>query len=194
MQGTEEYNEAMRVHLSKKPSRFERAKGPRPLVRSSMSALVFVDTSVLAYTHQASETIKQPLATQWIEKLWREQRGRTSTQVLGEYYETLTRKIVPAVAEKEAWAYVRTLFAWEPQAIDAGILLRAREIEQRYRLSWSDCLVVASAQAQGCTLLLSENLPDKSVFGVVTVRNPFTLSVHDETSEMYEASNVVSRH
>lgn len=54
-----------------------------------------------------------------------------------------------------------------------------REIERRYRLSWWDSLVVAAAQLQGCTLLLSEDMQDRMVLGGVTVRNPFTLRANE---------------
>ncbi len=37
------------------------------------------------------------------------------------------------------------------------LFLRAREIEQRWRLSWWDSMVAAVAQLQGCALLQSED-------------------------------------
>ena len=74
-----------------------------------MSAPIFVDTNVLVYAHQANELIKQPIATQWIERLWQEQCGRLSMQVLSEYYVTLTRKVKPPRPAADAWDDVRAL-------------------------------------------------------------------------------------
>ncbi len=144
-----------------------------------MSAAIFVDSNVLVYARQANEPVKQPLAAQWLERLWRDQLGRTSVQVLGEAYVTLTRKINPALAAAEAWGYVSTLFAWDPQPVDAAVARRARDIEQRYRLSWWDSLIVSAAQLQNCSILLTEDLQDGAFFGSVTVRSPFTLGVSD---------------
>ena len=62
-----------------------------------MTARIFVDTNVFVYAKQAREPVKQPLAAQWLERLWSDQTGRTSVQVLNEYYTALTRKIKPAV-------------------------------------------------------------------------------------------------
>jgi len=61
-----------------------------------MTAPVFVDTNVFVYASDNRETVKQPLAEEWLERLWREQSGRTSVQVLNECYWNLTRKIRPS--------------------------------------------------------------------------------------------------
>jgi predicted nucleic acid-binding protein len=145
-----------------------------------MTARIFVDTNVFVYARQASEPTKQPLAAKWLERLWDQQTGRTSVQVLNEYYTALTRKIKPAVAPADAWDDVKNLIAWNPQAVDLELMRRGRDIEQRYRLSWWDSLIVAAAQLQNCVLLLTEDLQDRSVYGGVTIRNPFTCSVSED--------------
>jgi len=144
------------------------------------TACVFVDTNVFVYARQALEAEKQPVAAQWIDRLWREQTGRTSMQVLSECYVTLVRGLEPAPPRGLAWDYVRSLLAWKPQPIEEPVFHRAFEIEQRDRLSWWDCLIVASAQLQACSVLLTEDLQDGAVFGDVTVRNPFALGVSDD--------------
>lgn len=159
-----------------------------------MTAPVFVDTSVFVYARQANEPLKQPLAQQWIERLWQEQTGRISIQVLNELYVTLTRKINPALAAEEAWTHVRPLLTWDPQPLDDALMLRAREIEQRHRLSWWDCLIVAAAQMQNCALLLTEDLQDRAVYGGITVRNPFTLGVSEATAAYGAVPAVTPRH
>lgn len=145
-----------------------------------MTARIFVDTNVFVYAKQASEPLKQPLATRWLERLWEEQTGRTSVQVLNEYYTTLTHKIKPALPAADAWDDIKSLIAWNPQAMDLELLHRGREIEQRYGLSWWNSLIVGAAQLQNCVLLLTEDLQDRSVYGGVTVRNPFTCSVSED--------------
>ncbi len=157
-----------------------------------MSAPVFVDTNVFVYARQAGEGNKQRQAEQWLSHLWREQRGRTSAQVLNEYYVTLTRKIKPALSADDAWDEVRSLLGWDPQPIDANLLRRAREIDRRHQLNWWDCLIIAAAQAQGSSLLLSEDFQDGAVYGGVTVRNPFTLGVN-EAAALYIAAPAATR-
>jgi predicted nucleic acid-binding protein len=148
-----------------------------------MSALIFVDTNVFVYARQSSEPLKQPIAEQWLESLWNGQTGRTSVQVINECHFTLTRKPNPGLPPDEAWDYVHELFAWNPQPIDKDVALRAKEIERRHRLNWWDSLIIGAAQAQCCTLLLSEDMQDRAVYGGVTVRNPFTLGVSEAAVE-----------
>lgn len=159
-----------------------------------MTAPAFVDTNVLLYWRDNRHPAKQARAAAWLEQLWREQSGRTSTQVLSEYYVNVTRKLAPGLPPDEAWDDVQALLAWEPQPIDGALLQRGRTVCSRYGLSWWDGLVVAAAQAQGCTLLLTEDLQDGAVYGGVTVRSPFTLSLGEGTAAYGAAPAAESRH
>ncbi len=145
-----------------------------------MTALVFVDANVLLYARDASEPAKQPRARAWLEYLWREALGRTSVQVLSEYYVNLKRK-GSAVSPEDAWQDTRMYFAWHPRELDEEVFLRARDIEQRFRLSWWDSLIVAAAQLQDCGVLLTEDLQDGALLGAVAVRSPFTYSIGEPT-------------
>jgi len=159
-----------------------------------MTASVFVDTNVFVYASDNRETVKQPLAEEWLERLWREQSGRTSVQVLNECYWNLTREIRPVLPANDAWDIVHSLFQWNPQAIDIDVLTRSREIERRYRLAWWDSLIVGAAQAQNCPLLLSEDLQDGAVYGGVMVRNPFKPGVSEAAAEYALAPVAVRQH
>lgn len=154
-----------------------------------MTARVFVDTNVLLYALDESEPAKRPRAQAWLEHLWQERLGRTSMQVLSECYVNLKRVAGPRLTAHEAWESVSRYFAWKPLQSDETLLRRAREIEQRFRLNWWDCLVVGAAQMQDCDLLLTEDLQDRAVFGSVRVRNPFTLAV-EERAAAYAARPV----
>jgi predicted nucleic acid-binding protein len=167
--------------------------GVPPAGTSCMTARVFVDTNIFVYSRQANEPVKQAIAAEWIERLWKEQSGRTSVQVVSEAYVIMTRKIRPALSHEAAWAYVQALFAWDPQALDVGVVLRAREIQQRYPLSWWDSLIVSAAQVQSCTLLLTEDLQDRAMYESLTVCNPFRPGV-SEPSAAYLVAAPASSH
>lgn len=158
-----------------------------------MTAPVFVDTNILIYARDPRDAAKQTRAAEWVAYLWRERLGRTSVQVLSEYYVTVTRKLMPRVTSEEAWDDVKSLLAWRPQPIDEALLPRAREIEQRYRLSWWDSTVVGAAQLQDCALLLTEDLQNGAVLDGVTVRSPFTLAV-EESRAMYSLPSTAQPH
>ncbi len=151
-----------------------------------MTAPVFVDANVFVYANQPCEALKQPVAVSWIERLWSEKIGRTSMQALNECYSVLTRKADPRLPHDRAWEYVRKLMAWRPYPVTARLAKRAREIQKQHRLNWWDCLIVAAAQAQRCSILLTEDLQDSAMYGDVRVRNPFAPAVCDSTlPEMY---------
>ena len=159
-----------------------------------MTGPCFVDANVLVYTRDTRDEGKRRRTLRWISYLWRERLGRTSVQVLSEYYVVATRKLTPRVPSDEAWDYVNELLAWRPQPIDEPLLKRAHAIEQRWRLSWCDSLVVGAAQLQDCELLLTEDLQDGAVFGGVIVRSPFTLAAEEPPAGYVIAPTARSRH
>lgn len=156
-----------------------------------MTAPIFVDTNVLVYARDARAGRKCERANAWLETLWREQTGRTSLQVLSEYYVTVTRKLRPGMPADEAWDDVRALLAWRPCPIDRSVLERARTIEARYGLSWWDSLVVSAAEQSDCAMLLTEDLQDGARYGSVTVRNPFADRAA-EPAAAYAAASVAT--
>ncbi len=159
-----------------------------------MTHLVFVDSNVLIYARDRGTPSKQARAVEWLAHLWREGLGRTSTQVLSEFYVNVTRKIANPVTPDEAWQEVNAFFAWRPLPIDPALLARAREIERRWRLSWWDSMIVAAAQLQSCSILLTEDLQDGAVFDGVTVRNPFTFEVREPAASYAAAPVAASKH
>ena len=104
----------------------------------------------------------------WAE-LWESRTGRTSVQVLNEFYVTVTRKLSPAMPVAEARADVLDLGEWEPVVLTDALLGRAWAIEDRYGLSYWDSLIVAAAQVEGCRHLLTEDLQDGLRLDGVTV-------------------------
>lgn len=138
-----------------------------------MTAPVFVDTNVFVYAIDVAAGDRHVAARRWMESLWQERTGRVSVQVLQEFYVTVTRKLRPGLEPAEAQGVVRTLFPWAPIEITPTILDRAWAVESRYRLSWWDSLIVASAQSAGCRTLLTEDLQHGQDFDGVIVRSPF---------------------
>ena len=137
------------------------------------ASTVFVDTNVLLYSEDQADPVKQRRATDWLRVLWVERRGRVSTQVLNEFYVNATRRIRPAMASGDARAEVRRYQRWQPWPIDHATVEAAWAVESRYGFSYWDALIVAAAQAQGCTWLLSEDLQHEQQVDSVRILNPF---------------------
>lgn len=156
-----------------------------------MTGPCFVDANVFVYARDPRDPAKQQRASAWLEHLWRERLGRTSLQAISEAYVALRRL---GADPDELWTRVSRYFAWNPHPVDEAVLRRAREIGQRYRLSWWDSLIVAAAQLQECSLLLTEDLQDGAAFGDVIARSPFTLEARQPQAPYAPAAKAVSLH
>jgi predicted nucleic acid-binding protein len=138
-----------------------------------MTGPAFVDSNIWLYARDPGQPAKQPLARRWLDRLWDEGAGRTSVQVLNEFYVNATRRLAAPLTPAEAWTDVLAMLAWRPQALDEPVIRGAREIEQRYRLGWWDSLIVSAAREQRCALLLTEALQHGQVIDGLRVCNPF---------------------
>jgi predicted nucleic acid-binding protein len=141
-----------------------------------MAAEVFVDSNVLVYARDASEPEKQEKALAWMERLWSSGAGRLSFLVLQEFYVTATEKLKPGLNIAHARSDVRSLLTWRPIPIDGRVIEGAWSIQDRFRLSWWDALIVSAAQIGGCRYLLSEDFQEGQRFGSLRVVHPFRTS------------------
>ena len=135
--------------------------------------LTFVDTNLLAYAHDRSETAKQPVARALLEALWRDRAGVVSTQILQELYVVATRKFDPPMPRAAARELVVLYAAWPVVQVDVPLIVAASELEERHTLSFWDALVVEAARRAGATRLVTEDLQSGRSLGGVTVESPF---------------------
>jgi predicted nucleic acid-binding protein len=135
--------------------------------------LTFVDTNVLAYAHDRSETAKQPVAAALLESLWESRAGALSTQVLQEFYVVVTRKFRPPLPRRRARELVAAYGEWHLIEVDVPMILAASDLEERHRLSFWDGLIVAAARRAGATLLVSEDLQAGRRIAGMRIDNPF---------------------
>lgn len=138
-----------------------------------MSDKIFVDTNVLVYCRDAGKPEKQDRAMAWIAHLWKSRTGRISVQVFQEYYSIVTTKLKPGMDPLNAREDVESLFAWRPISVNAAVIRGAWNIQDRYRLSWWDSLIVSAALIDNCDFLLTEDLQRNQKFENLRVINPF---------------------
>jgi predicted nucleic acid-binding protein len=156
------------------------------------NGFVFVDANIVLYAKSIASDSKQQIASDWMRRLWVDQCGRTSVQVLNEFYWNATHKLRSQVDAAQAWQTVEMLMGWNPQPISTELMQHAHGVESRWKLSWWDSLIIASAQMQGCSTLLTEDLQHGATYGSVRAVNPFVCEVHEEPA-IYSVKPV-SRH
>lgn len=136
---------------------------------------VFVDTNVLLYAEDRAHADKHQRARDWLRALWLRRCGRLSTQVLSEFYVNATRKLTPPMPAGDARAEVRRYQGWQPWLVDHATVEAAWAVESRYGLHYWDALMVAAAQQQGCSLLLTEDLQHDQTIDSLRIVNPFLI-------------------
>ena len=145
---------------------------------SDVKTWVFVDTSVLLASEDGADALRQRQALDWLQQLWQRRSGRTSVQVLDDFYVLATRRLHPPMPAGDARAEVRRYQLWQPWPSDRATLESAWALESRYGLHYRDCLVLAAAQHQGCRYLLSTELPPHQQYGAVLTIDPAAASLN----------------
>lgn len=133
----------------------------------------FVDTNVLVYAYDADAGPKHETAKRLLTELWTDAAGAISTQVLQEFYVTVTKKLPKPLPKRAAREVVATYDAWAPHRPTVEDVVAASQLEERHRLAFWDALVVIAAQRCASATLLSEDFQDGQRFGSVAVSNPF---------------------
>jgi predicted nucleic acid-binding protein len=130
----------------------------------------FVDTNVFIYLYSTSEPEKQQKAEQAINGYDR----YVSTQVLNEFCNVAIRKMkltLPVIRESLG----QICEACNVARIDEATVSKALGIHERYRYSYYDSLMVASALENNCRFIITEDMADGQVIeNVLTVRNIFS--------------------
>jgi predicted nucleic acid-binding protein len=140
---------------------------------SFMSDRIFVDTNILVYAHDLSAGDRHTKASAIIESLWEEETGVISTQVLQEFYVTLTRKITNPFQPAETREIIRNYLAWPVQINDPETTIRASEIEEKNTLSFWDAMIVAAALRLQAQKIITEDLNHGQIIEGISIENPF---------------------
>ena len=135
----------------------------------------FIDTNVLLYLHDQKTLEKELQAKFWLDALTDRQCVQTNLQVLNEMtYVMLRKKWFATAATVYAIVDQFALFGDAHLTFEDAKL--ARVLHERYRCSWWDSLLIASALALGCSHFLSEDLQDGQVIDGLTIVDPFAHS------------------
>lgn len=133
----------------------------------------FVDTNVLVYAHDASETARQPVARALLEHLWATRTGVLSTQVLQEFYVVATRKLEPPMTRAEARELIALYATWPVTQVDVELIVAATALEESDMLSFWDALIIEAARRAGAVRVVSEDLQAGRRIAGIVLENPF---------------------
>ena len=139
-----------------------------------MNGRVFLDTNIFIYRYDDRDPQKQRVALQLIRETTLDGNATISYQVVHEFFNFALVKAAGKMSHEDAQRYLDTVFRPLLVVPSSGALVsEAIRVQERYRLSWYDSLIVSAAQQGGCHTLYSEDLQHGQQFGSVAVRDPF---------------------
>jgi|SRR5215468_2363471 len=139
-----------------------------------MSGRFFLDTNIFVYSFDAGSPKKAAQSTKLIRRAIETRAGVISYQVVQEFYNVALRRFANPMSSADAEQYLSTTFGPLLSVHSSPALYgEALRIGSRFRLSWYDSLIVASAIEAQCDVLYSEDFQDGKRFGVVVISNPF---------------------
>ncbi|RPI80041.1 MAG: PIN domain-containing protein [Desulfobacteraceae bacterium] len=133
----------------------------------------FLDTNVIVYAYDSSAGEKHQLARTLLVEMWDSGAGVISTQVLQEFFVTVTRKISRPLSTSVTADIISDFLTWEVIVNDGRDILDAIAVQQKEKISFWDALIIASAQKAGCYMLYSEDLNPGQRVNDLTIINPF---------------------
>jgi predicted nucleic acid-binding protein len=139
-----------------------------------MSGRCFLDTNIFIYSIDRRDLVKELKAAELIRESLRSLKGVVSFQVVQEFFNVASRRLVAPMSIESAQLYLERVF--QPMLrvhSSAGLYSEALAFQSRHKLSWYDSLIVCAAIEAECVTLYSEDMQHGQRFGSLEIRNPF---------------------
>ena len=136
-----------------------------------MAGRSFIDTNVLVYAEASDEPLKQQAALALLKRLYENNEGVLSTQVLQEYCNVALKKLGLSVPHIRAQLDLYEQF--EVVQVTPAIIRAGLDLQQTRSVSFFDSIVLASAHAAGCNVIWSEDMNTGEVINGMRITNPF---------------------
>ena len=138
------------------------------------SGMILVDTNILVYAYDRSESIKQAIAINLLDRLVAGNAGVLSAQVLAEFFVTTTRKIpAPLTVEQAMKSISNYISSWTILDTTNLVILEAARGVRDHQFSYFDSQIWAVARLNQIPVIFSEDFNESYIEGV-QFANPFS--------------------
>jgi predicted nucleic acid-binding protein len=127
-------------------------------MRCFLNANVVISSLQWADPADLEQTRKQRVATELIDRLDQANAVVISTQVLGEFFNAITRKGVRPLTAAEGASAVELLAKFPVVSTDVNLVRAAIQRSQTSKISFYDALIVEAAIRAGASILYTEDL------------------------------------
>ena len=131
----------------------------------------FIDTNILVYASDTVSRVKNGVAMRIVAKAVRNPDYLVSVQSFNEFSSVMLGKFKRTVAEIRESLEIYSRIESVP--VEKSFTVRALQIQEQYQLQFYDSLLLAAAEANGCTEFLSEDLNDGQIYCGMKAVNPF---------------------
>lgn len=140
---------------------------------TASSARALVDANLLVYCYDRADPVKQQRALETVDALAATGTGALSTQVLGEFFLNVTRKLAEPLSLEDAEGRIEHyLRVWTVLDVTARVVREAVRGVRAHGFHYWDAQIWAVARLHGIPLVLSEDFNDGAVLDGVRFRNP----------------------
>jgi predicted nucleic acid-binding protein len=139
-----------------------------------MNGRFFIDTNVFIYSFFDNDPPKREISRGLIADALENSTGVISYQVVQEFLGAATRKFIKPLTFKDSQRYLTIVL--EPLCdvySSPELFHRALEIMDRWRYSFYDSLIIASAVQAGCAILYSEDMQHGQEIMNLIIKNPY---------------------
>jgi predicted nucleic acid-binding protein len=133
----------------------------------------FLDTNILVYSYDTHDAVKQEKAQAILAGGVASETCFLSVQVLGEFFNVVTKQIQDPMSPEEAKKIVDILCFMPVLDIDLAMVKRAIDTHIVYYISYWDALIIAAAERAECKQIYSEDLNHGQIYNDIRVKNPF---------------------
>ena len=134
----------------------------------------FFDTNILVYLFDSTDPDKRKHARLLFDKHLQAGDVLLSTQVLQEFYVTVTRKLASPLDSGDAAEVVSNFAELPVVRVDNRLILSAISRSRASRFSFWDGLILEAAIEGGAQVLYSEDMQHNQLVDTVRIVNPFT--------------------
>jgi len=131
---------------------------------------IFLDTNILVYANDKSDTRKQALATKLVSGCMADRKGVISTQVLQEYASVAIHKLHQDV--KIVHRRLSQLESLEIVQVTPALISRALDFHTQYEIHFWDAAILAAAEDAHCDQIFSEDFQNGGIYSNIRVINP----------------------
>lgn len=142
-----------------------------------------VDTNILVYAYDRTEHTKQGRSRQLLDWLYRKGLGVLSTQVLGEFFSAVTRRLTERMSAWDGYDIIKDYASsWKVLPMTVETILESARGVNEHQFSFYDAQIWATAKLNGIPDVLSEDFSHGRRIEGVRFRNPLLGPLPEEDS------------